>query len=142
MTTFISSSLVIPEKHRFKHRDAIPGKVAPDNVPAPQLISPKFFNFLPSLQKLPLLFGFEAPKRPQHKPPTNHGSFATLQKPGKPGGIFTPPQAPQTRPEDALDFFNAGLDNFIQNPATLTQLPQPVNRSDGQMIFNIVRYEI
>ena len=76
-----------------------------------------------------MLFGFEAPKRPQHKPPTNHGtSFATIQKPGKPGGIFASPQAPQTRPEDALEFFNAGLDNFIQNPATLTELPQPVNR--------------
>ena len=123
------SSLVIPEKHRFKHRDAIKGKVPQDNLPAPQLISPKFFNFLPTLQKLPMLFGFEVPKRPQHKPPTNHGtSFATIQKPGKPGGIFAGPQTPQTRPEDALEFFNAGLDNFIQNPATLTQLPQSVNR--------------
>ena len=125
------SILVIPEKHRFKHRDAVKGKALKDNAPASQLISPKFFNFLPSLQSLPLLFGFEGPvKRPPPPPPSISSSFP-IQKPGKPAGMFghqSPPPVTQTRPEEALQMFNQGLDNFIQNPASLTQVPKPANR--------------
>ena len=129
--SYASCHLVIPEKHRFKHRDAIQGSLARDNLPSPQLISPKFFNFLPTLQQLPMLFGFEGPVKRPPKPPTSHSPSFTVQKPGQPSGTFgghNPPTVPPTRPEEALEFFNAGLDNFIQNPASLTQLPRPVSR--------------
>ena len=120
-----TNSLVDGQKQRKK-----PQKTLDDNLQSDQFLSPNIFSFLHNvkLPSLPLLDNMII-KRPQGPPPPPH----------PPSASFSP--VPQTHPpptnpvpnlesqhnSEALDFFNAGLDNFIQNPATLTQIPRPAN---------------
>ena len=101
-----------------------------DNIQSDQF---HIFSFLQNvkLPSLPLLDNMII-KRPQGPPPPPPPSFSPVPHNSPSTNTVPNQESPHNSPHDALDIFNAGLDNFIQNPATLTQLPRPAN---GQRFY-------
>ena len=139
--TFIFSD--IPDKNKFTITDAIVGKPLKseeedDNVESEQF---QLFNFLSNVRFPPMKFPNilnNMLKRPQRVPP-NTSSIPHQQRPS-----FSPspqnnlnqntkipnhqhPSSHSQAANQALTVFNQGLDNFIQNPASLAHVPRPTN---------------
>ena len=132
--------LEIPEQNKFTVKDAVVGElpiIEEDSVKSEQF---QIFNFLSNvrLPKFPDILSnmIQRPSAPPH--PVNH-------KPQPPRPQFFP--SPQNNlnsqnhkipnhqhhsshsheANEALTVFNQGLDNFIQNPASLAHVSRPVN---------------
>jgi len=135
--------LDIPDKNKFTITDAIVGKPLKseeedDNVESEQF---QLFNFLSNVRFPPMKFPNilnNMLKRPQRVPP-NISSIPHQQRPS-----FSPspqnnlnqntkipnhqhPSSHSQAANQALTVFNQGLDNFIQNPASLAHVPRPTN---------------
>ena len=137
----VYSLLEIPKKNKFTAKDAIVGElpvIEEDSVKSEQF---QIFNFLSNvrLPKFPDILG-NMIKRPPSLPPN-----PVIQKPQPPRPQFFPsPQNSLNNPNhkipdhqhpsshspaanEALTVFNQGLDNFIQNPASLAHVSRPGN---------------
>ena len=142
---------VIPDQHKFTVKDAIIGhpKVhqlknndVEDNHQSDQFLSPKIFNFFQNvkLPPIPLLNNNLFIKRPNLPPPSSHSkppssTFSQTPENHSPNHDNNNNKIPNHesnsnhQASEALNIFNAGLDNFIKNPASLTQVPRPITRS-------------
>ena len=133
--------LFIPDKDKFTLKDAIVGKtfLSPtisdnsleDNLQSDQFLSPNIFSFLQNM-RLPTIPLFENMiKRPPNPPPPVQ-PFVTVPHITSPNHNNHVPNLEhvhnsQSDPHEALNLFNEGLDNFIQNPSSLSQIPRPTN---------------
>lgn len=130
----------IPKKDKFTVKDAIVGElpvIEEDSVKSEQF---QIFNFLSNvrLPKFPDILSnmIQRPPSPSG-PPVNH-----RPQPQRPQFFPAPQnnlnsqnqkipnhqhQQHHSNPNEALTVFNQGLDNFIQNPASLAHVPRPVN---------------
>ena len=136
--------LFIPDKDKFTIKDAIVGKtfLTPtisdnslnDNLPSDQFLSPNIFSFLQNM-RLPTIPLFENMiKRPPSPPPPVQ-SFVTVPHISSPNNNHIPNlesvHNDQSDQHEALNLFNEGLDNFIQNPSSLSQIPRPTNGNNN-----------
>ena len=135
----------IPDKNKFTIKDAIVGElpvIEEDSVKSEQF---QIFNFLSNvrLPKFPdILNNMIRPQPDNQRPPP--------QRP--PPQFFPSPQNNLNNPNhkipnhqhqssqsqaanEALTVFNQGLDNFIQNPASLAHVSRPVNGWGDQNIL-------
>ena len=131
----------IPNKNKFTVKDAIVGElpiIEEDSVKSEQF---QIFNFLSNvrLPKFPDILSnmIQRPLSPSGPPNTvNH------RPPPQRPHFFPAPQnnlnsqnqkipnhqhQHHSSPNEALTVFNQGLDNFIQNPASLAHVSRPVN---------------
>ena len=127
----------IPEKNKFTVADAMVGElpvIEEDSVKSEQF---QIFNFLTNvrLPKFPdilsnMIRPHPGPSDNQRPPPQRPQFF-----PSPPNNLINQNhqipnhqhQHQSSQANDALTVFNQGLDNFIQNPASLAHVSRPVN---------------
>ena len=77
-------------------------------------------------------------KRPTVPPPPPTPPASPASDLSPPGSISSGHQSTSHNyhsPNEALNLFNAGLDNFIQNPPTISQVPRPNPNQNAALVL-------